>query len=152
MTREQLLTMQAQSRIYQERADNAFASWGFSAPAMTLGADIDDYRRDLAVLAKKQLPEDHELRKIQYRALPDDAFPNFEKQLYAAVAEAGRRNDSVPYDAPLRMVETKDGNGMVVRTFLGQRHFVHDFKAPVRRVLSFTTDQGKWSSGRGWFA
>jgi hypothetical protein len=40
---------------------------------MTLGADIDDYRRDLCVLAKKQLPEGHKLRTVQYRKLADEA-------------------------------------------------------------------------------
>jgi hypothetical protein len=33
-----------------------FAEWGFRAPEPTINANPEDYQRDLAVMAKKQLP------------------------------------------------------------------------------------------------
>ena len=55
-TREQLLRAQASARVYQERYDKAFQPWGVQAPAPVLGEPIDDYRRTLAVKAKRLLP------------------------------------------------------------------------------------------------
>jgi hypothetical protein len=81
MTRDQLLQMQASARVYQGRADSVFQEWGFRAPAPSLGQDPEDYRRDLAVMAKKQLPDGHVLRKIKLWKLPRDVFETFEPQV-----------------------------------------------------------------------
>jgi hypothetical protein len=80
-TRDQLLQMQAAGRVYQERYDRAFSPWGVKAQAPVLGESIDDYRRKLAVQAKRLLPDGHELKPVQFRALNDDVFNNFEPQL-----------------------------------------------------------------------
>jgi hypothetical protein len=109
--------MNASARIYQERYDNAFQSWGVRAKGPVLGEDIDTYRRDLAVQAKKLLPDDHKYRKVQYRRLDDAVLNNLEPQLLKAVTEAGRRNDSVPLDAPLREVHERGPNGEHVIKF-----------------------------------
>ena len=61
MTREQLLQMHNSARVYQQRYDDAFFAWGVRAKAPTLGEDIDIYRRHLAVMGKKLLPENHDL-------------------------------------------------------------------------------------------
>jgi hypothetical protein len=45
-----------------------------------VGEPVEEYRRRLAILAKKQLPQDHDLRKIQIRQLADDAFAVVESQ------------------------------------------------------------------------
>src|SRR6516162_8821277 len=103
MTREQLLQVQASARVYQTRADEAFEPWGMRAPAPVLGEDPDDYRRKLMILAKNQLPESHELRKITVKRIPNDALDNFEKMYYDACRDAGTRNDSVP-PGEMRMV------------------------------------------------
>jgi hypothetical protein len=84
MIRDQLLQVQASARVYQARADAAFESWGMRAPAPVLGEDPDDYRRKLMILAKNQLPESHELRKITVKRIPNDALDNFEKMYYDA--------------------------------------------------------------------
>jgi hypothetical protein len=80
-----------------------------------------------------------ELRRVQYRQLADDALGVLMPQLLKAVAVAGRRNDSIPFDAPLREVHERDENGTHVVRFLGQRSFIHDFKSPTRKVISFNT-------------
>jgi hypothetical protein len=79
MTREQLLQVQASARVFQGRADQAFEPWGMRAPAPVLGEDPDDYRRKLMILAKNQLPESLELRKITVKRIPNDALDKFEK-------------------------------------------------------------------------
>jgi hypothetical protein len=113
--------------------------WGRKTrPSKSLG----DYRRRLARLAQRQLPGDHKLRGIRLKALDDDVFAPFEPQIYAACKEAGNRPDAAAPDE-MRMVERiNPGNGQKIIEFLGQRSFVHDFKAPVRRVVGFRTDQG----------
>jgi hypothetical protein len=152
MTREQLLQQQASARIFQARYDSVLEPWGQRAPAPVFGQDPQEYRRDMAAATKRLLPSDHQLRKVKYWDLRNDAFEALEPDLLRAVAEHGRRNDSVPYNAPLRMVEERGENGTVIHKFLGQRSFVHDFKSPVRYVTSFTTPHGKWMPRRGWFA
>jgi hypothetical protein len=165
LTREQLLRLQGVARFYQEKFDTAFMSWGLKAPAPAYADGIeavDDYRRGQAVRAKKLLPfSDNraapgdmtfaQLRGTQYRKLPDDAYPIFEDQLLRAVAVAGRRNDSIGSNDPLRMIEEVGKNGERVIRWLGQRSFVHDFKATPRRVVSFTLDGQRFTSGRGWW-
>ena len=64
MSYDQLMRQQNSARVVQERYDNAFKSWGMSSPAPVVGESVDDYSRRLAVLAKKQLPADHDLKKV----------------------------------------------------------------------------------------
>ena len=70
MTREELLHVQAGARAYQQRADEAFQSWGVRAPQMALGQTLADYRRDLDVKAKKLLPNGDEYKLFSTAALP----------------------------------------------------------------------------------
>jgi len=79
MSREQLLQVQASARIFQARADDAFAPWGMRAPAPVVGEPVNDYRRKLMILAKNQLPEGHQLRGVTVKRIPNDALDNFEK-------------------------------------------------------------------------
>jgi hypothetical protein len=83
MTREQLLQQQSSARVYQERYDSALAPWGVRANAPVLGQDVEEYRRDHLVRIKRLLPEGHELRRVQIRALPADALEVIEPQLLA---------------------------------------------------------------------
>jgi hypothetical protein len=149
MTREQLLRMQASARVYQARADSVFQEWGFAARAPTLGEDPQDYRRDLAVTAKRQLPYGHELRKIKLWKLPKDAFEVVEPQVYNACRDAASRPDSVAPGEMREVTRINPQNGHKEIHFLGTTSFVKDFTRPGRRVTSFRTDQGFISaSGR----
>ena len=48
-TREQLLQIQSSARVFQARADDAFAPWGMRAPEPSVLAKIPDhYRRQTA--------------------------------------------------------------------------------------------------------
>ena len=137
MTRDQLLQMQASARVYQARADSVFQEWGFRAPAPTIGQDPQDYRRDLAVMAKKQLPHGHELRKMKLWRLPRDVFETFEPQIYNACREAASRPDSVPPGEMREIVKVNPQNGHKEIHFLGRESFVRDMGRPGRHVVSF---------------
>jgi hypothetical protein len=141
MSREELMQVQASARVYQERADNALQPWDIRAPTPVLGEDPAKYRRDLAVKLKKQLPDEHKLRQVQYRGLDDAALSVFEPQLYHAVHDEARNPATVPA-GEFRRVVNIDTNGMKIVEFIGQESFVKAFTRPGRRVMSFRTDHG----------
>src|SRR5262245_29052665 len=118
MTRAQLLQAQSAARVYQERADNALSPWNMRAPAPVLGQDVHEYRRDLAVKLKKQLPEDHSLRKVQYRRLDDDILSNFEPELYAAVRAEAHNPATVP-PGQMRKIEKVNQGGTRFVEYIG---------------------------------
>ena len=109
---------------------------GASVPPPPLGEDPETYRRDLCVKAKRQLPYDHQLRKIKLWDLSRAAFEALEPQVYDACAEAAKRPDSVP-PGEMRMLKTKDQNGQEIITWIGNESFVKDMGRPGRRVVSF---------------
>ena len=136
MAYEQLMRMQASGRVYQERADNALEPWDQRAPHPVLGEPIDKYRRDLCVKLKHMLPENHELRKVQFRRMDDYVLGNFEPQLYKAVRDAAHDPSTVPPGQFRRVVEIDQGGTKMVK-WIGQESFVKDFTRPGRRVTSF---------------
>jgi hypothetical protein len=140
-TREQLLTIQSAARVYQARADDAFAPWGMRAKEPVIGEDPDRYRRKLMIQAKNQLPDNHELRGVTVNKLPADALEAYEPLFFKACKESAYRADSVPA-GELRRVEEVDANGNKSIKFIGQQCFVRDLVPPVRRVLGFRTPQG----------
>jgi hypothetical protein len=140
-TREQLLQAHASARVYQERYDRAFQHWGMKAPEPVIGEPVDDYRRNLAVKAKRLLPDGNELKPVQFRALGTDTLDILEPRLLKECQEAAFRPDSVP-PGEMRRVEKIDGNGLKIVEWIGQRSFIEDFKQIPRRVLGFRTDQG----------
>jgi hypothetical protein len=142
-SRENMLALEATARAYQSRCDDSVQPWGIRAPALVAGAPLDDYRRDLLILAKKRLPEDHELRRVQVRQLPDSALPVFEDKIYAVCKASAMRPDSVP-PGELRRVEEVDRNGLKVIKWIGQRCFTDQFTQPGRsvRIRSPATDPG----------
>jgi hypothetical protein len=150
LTRDLLLRTLSVARMHQAHYDPYLQPWGTRPREPTLGESIDHYRADLAVAAKKLLPEGHKLREVQYRALDKDAMDVLEPQLLQAVKDHAYSNDTVPEDAPLRQVTHVDpSNGHKEIRFIGSRSFVHDFKAPVRRVVSFMTDRGRYDAASG---
>jgi hypothetical protein len=142
LTRDQALRMQASARVYQERYDSALQPWDLRAPAPVLGQPIEEYRWKLARLAKHQLPEDHELRKIQYRRLDTAIFDNFEPELLQAVQSAAYDPSSVPL-GQFRKVTEVASDGLKIVRWIGQESFVKDMGRPGRRVVSFQTPHGR---------
>jgi hypothetical protein len=156
LNRDQLLQVNAVARQYQAIYDEAFRSWGVRAPAPAYCDSVEavgEFRRNLAVQAKRLLPMSEtrvdpreptfgDLRRAQYRSMADDVLAAMEPSLLKAVEAAGKRNDSVPWGDPLREIHERGPNGEHTIRFLGERSFVHDLKAPVRRVAYFRTQYG----------
>jgi hypothetical protein len=136
-SREHLLDLQATARHYQARADDALQPWNMRAPQFVIGESIDDYRRRLAKLAQRQLPDDHPFRNTKLSRLDDETFAPIEKDIYTDVKRIGASNDSVAAGQMREVESINPENGQRTITFLGTRSFVHDLKAPVRRVLGF---------------
>jgi hypothetical protein len=137
MSREQLLKMQESARVYQARADSVFEEWGFRAPAPVIGQDPEDYRRDLAIMAKRQLPYGHKSRIKNLRKLPRDIFETFEPQIYDACREAATRPDAAAPGEMRQITKINPQNGHKEITFIGNESFVKDLTRPGRRVVSF---------------
>jgi hypothetical protein len=93
-SREHLLDVQAAKREYQQRCDDALQPWGERAPMSRADESINRYRRRLADTMQRRLPEDDELRGLDLARMPQDAYDNFEAQLYPKVAVAADRPDS----------------------------------------------------------
>jgi hypothetical protein len=156
LTRDQLLQVNAAARSYQAIYDEAFKSWGVRAQAPTYCDSVEavgEFRRTLAVQAKRLLPLSEtrvapteptfgDLRRAQYRSMADEVLAVLEPSLLKAVAVAGTRNDSIPFDSPPREIHERGPNGEHVIRFLGERSFIHDMKPPVRRVAYFRTAHG----------
>jgi hypothetical protein len=153
MTREQLLQQDAACRVFQARADAALETWGIRAPppvSTDLPGYPELYRRELALMCKRRLPDGHDLRTVQVRRMPLDALEIFERQIYSACKEAGTRNDSVPPGEERICERVNQQNGHKELTFLRRDSFINDFKSPVRRVASFRIGQNFVdASGRG---
>jgi hypothetical protein len=146
MTQEQLLEVQRRCRVYQERADSVFEPWGFQAPAPVVGEDPGDYRRRLALLAKKQLPDDHKLRQVQVRRMDDETLNAIEPQLFQACQTEAFNPNTVP-PGQFRRVPYTGPDGYKEIRFIGPRSFIFDFTRPGRRVVSFNTSNGPMDAG-----
>jgi hypothetical protein len=59
--------------------------------------------------------------RSQIKRMANDAFEVFEPQILRACRDSASRDDTVPFDAPLRRVEQRDSNGMKIVKFVGQR-------------------------------
>jgi hypothetical protein len=133
---DQQMRMQASARTYQTRYDDAFAVWDMRAPGPIVGETPDAYRTRLAILAKKQLPPDHQYRKMQWKQLDADAFAVMEPQLLREVKQEALNPMTVPL-GQFRMVPEIDSNGLKMHRFIGQESFVKAMGRPGRRVKSF---------------
>src|SRR5262245_398405 len=87
-SREHLLDVQSEKRKFQGRGDDSLQPWGERAPPPIAGEGINAYRRRLAGVLQKRLPEGDQLRRLDFESMPMDAFNGFEPQLHPKVAAA----------------------------------------------------------------
>jgi hypothetical protein len=137
LTRDQLLQVQESARVFQARADAAFEPWGFRAPQPLIGQDPQDYRRELCIMAKRQLPYGHKLRIKNLKKLPRDVFEVYEPEIYDACREAASRPDSVAPGEIRQIVKHNPTTGHREVHYIGGESFVKDMGRPGRRVVSF---------------
>jgi hypothetical protein len=140
-SREHLIDVQAAKREYQQRCDDALQPWGERAPMPRADESISTYRRRLANTMQRRLPEDDELRRLDFNSMPSEAYNNFEQMLYPKVEAAAGRPDSAA-DGELREVtRINPHNGYKEITFQGKESFVKQMTRPGRRVISFLFDR-----------
>jgi hypothetical protein len=87
------------------------------------------------------LPEDDELRRLDFNHMPQDAYDIFEPQLYPKVAAAADRTDSAAADELREVTRINPHNGYKENLFFGRESFVKQFTRPGRRVVSFLFDR-----------
>jgi hypothetical protein len=138
------------ARRWQEHYQAQVEDLGCNIPPPTLGQSTNDYRREMMRLLKQTfIPRNHDLYKVQMRALPDDVLSGFEQMLLPAVKVEAYNPATVP-PGEIREIVKTDANGLKVRHFIGQEHFTRQMMRPGRRVVSFRTDAGFVdASGRG---
>ena len=150
---QQLDYQQRSARVYQERFDGPLRKIGMRAPQPVLGQDPNSYRREVLRTIKRTFLGHHELGKINMRGLPDEVFPQFEQQVIdAALVEAYNPKNNAPGET-LRKIEELDDYGKVRQIrFVGEQCFTKQLGREGRRVVSFTTDKGRWDAAKGrWF-
>ena len=128
------------SRQFQAYFDDALRKVGVRAPQPVLGQSVNDYRRETCRMLKRQfLPEAHELYKVNYRSWQGVGAP---------VTRSMR--GSSQREPALRKIEEHDEYGALkMIKFVGPVSFVRGMMRPGRRVISFTTDRGRFdASGR----
>lgn len=132
--RERQARDHARSIELQQRFDDVLReSWGVTAPAARADETFHDYNRRLCKTAKKLLPSHHDLRSVQYVALPDDALETLTPQLLDAVRDAALDASTVA-PGTLRAITKTDQAGVKSTEFVGES-FVRQMGTPARRVL-----------------
>jgi hypothetical protein len=140
----------AAAREFQAYYDEALRNVGVRVPAPLLGNTVNDYRREtLRNLKRTFLPPVHDLYKVQFRKLPEDALGIFEPQLLAACVKEADNPAHLP-SGEIRKIERLDETGRVrCIDWIGQESFVKAMGLAGRRVVSFRTPQGAMdASGR----
>ena len=147
MATEQEILMQ-----WREYFDTAMRNVGIRAPAPVLGQSTHDYIRETCRTLKRQcLPQSHEYYQVNYRGLRADALKAIVPSLLKACAEEAVDPKNLA-PGEIRMVVRKDINGVEHRDWIGQQSFVRDMMRPGRRVVSFTTDRGRYDAAKArWF-
>jgi hypothetical protein len=137
------------ARQFQEYYDQTLRKVGTRAPPPAVNQSVNDYRREtLRTLKRTFLPQNHPLYQVQMRDLRADALDVFEPQVLKAVeVEAVNPENLAPGE--IRPIERFDEFGNKRIDWVGRESFVRDMMRPGRRVVSFTTDRGRFdASGR----
>ena len=141
------------SRQWQAHFDNILRTVGARAPQPILGQTTEKYIRETYRDIKRTfLPQNHPLYQPNYRGMPADALAVFGPQLLEACVKEANNPAHVP-PGELRKIERLDEYGKVrCIDWVGQNSFVKQMMRPGRRVVSFTTDRGKYNASKGsWF-
>ena len=142
------------AKEYQEYYDKILQRVGSYALPPYEGEKVHDYRRRiLNTVTHTHLPEINEYY-MDYNTLRVDALDVMEPQALKAVQKAAV-DPTFLKPGEIRMIVKKDINGIERRDWLGREFFVkqeqYGFR-PGRRVVSFTTDRGKYDAIKArWF-
>jgi hypothetical protein len=125
----------------QARVDDAFATWGRSAPSMRAGEGNREYIERISRIAQKKhyLAYDEPCKKIDFSELPDgDAFRYFTDDLLAGIRRSVARPDTVnPAERERKVIMKEPNTGQSITGWVraGNRPFTDDLKTPCRRAV-----------------
>ena len=118
----------------QAFADDTFQLHGKRAPASLPGEGLGAYKRRLTTLLIKHSPQ---WKDVKMSALPDEAFVNIEKMIYADAAQAARQPSDLGEQEERKVTITDPDTGMKQHLFYRKNSFIKDLGRPGRRVVSF---------------
>jgi hypothetical protein len=136
-------------RQFQAFYDQALRKIGARAPQPIPGQGVNNYRAEtLRKLKRTYLPPNHDLYKVDYRALvANDALETlkiFEPQLLSAVLTEAVNPLHVP-KGELRPIEELDETGVLrSRKFIGQDCFVKQMGRPGRSARFWDERSQTW--------
>ena len=137
------------ARKYQEYYDDALREVGIRIPAPVLGKATNHYRRETLHSLSQAALQNHELSKVDYRALKSDALAVIEAQVLAAVRTERVNPRNVPL-GQIKPIKVLDQYGRTQMTkFIGQESFVKQLNRAGRRVLSFTAGDRVYDATKG---
>ena len=118
----------------QAFADEAYQMHSKRAPASLPGETLAIYKRRLVTPLRKFSPQ---WGAVKMTDLPDEAFVNIEKMIYAdAIAAAQNPTDLEPGEQR-KVVKTDPDTGMKQIMWYGPESFIKGLGRPGRRVVSF---------------
>ena len=117
----------------QSRADEVMALFGKQAKRWNLGESVADYRRRLVTELRKHSPMWADTKMSE---LPDSAFNNIEKQIYADAAVAAQQPTDLAEGELRPVVKIDRDTGMRSIHFYGES-FIKSLGRPARQVAGF---------------
>ena len=131
---------------WQEYFDEQLASIGERAPAPIAGQSSNAYVQRTCRRIQNELPQNHALAQVDFNELRGDALSVMAPKLVEA-----RRVEAINpanFDPDeIRLVPWTDPQtGRKENRFYGQHSFVKDMTRPGRRVVSFTTSNGRYDA------
>jgi hypothetical protein len=137
---------------WQSYFDEQLRDVGVRAPPSIAGQSPDNYVRETCrTLKRSYLPQNNEYYQVNYRGLRADALSTLVPQLVGEVKKQ-IKNPANLDPGEIRPIVTRDINGVERRDWVGQESFVRAMTRLGRRVVSFTTDRGKYDAIKArWF-
>jgi hypothetical protein len=150
------LERQKQERLtlFQARYDSVLEPLKRAAAAPKEEIGVNEYRRRSLGFIQQFLPPDSKWRGVSLDGCMSEALNAIEPQILNE-ARLAATNPRMLAHTPAAKPDTIDPSLRAVTlngitTFHGES-FVRNMGRPGRRVVSFTTDQGRYVPGRGWF-
>jgi hypothetical protein len=124
----------AQYADAQARADEVAQLFGKQAKRWLTGESLPAYRRRLATDFRVHSPQ---WKDVKLSDLPDNAFVNIEKAIYADAAAAAVSPSDLAEGEFRKVTKTDPDTGLKQIHWFGNHSFIKDLGRPGRRVVGF---------------
>jgi hypothetical protein len=136
-------------RQVQAQFDEALSRVGMRAPAPIANQTPVEYLQDACQAVKRKvLPRGHPFRTVQYDELGRKALEALVPQLLQACVKEVRNPDNLE-PGEIRPIEVRGPDGQKWIDWVGREHFTKLMGRPGRRVVSFTTSNGRYDAVKG---